>query len=59
MYCFVKSRLFRPIYDPMLEAFLLVYGVAVVFGSWLMLKGVSDAPMGYEDSEGFHFGYEE
>lgn len=38
----------------MLETFFLLYGIAVVAGSWLMLTGVADAPVGYEDEEGFH-----
>lgn len=38
----------------MLETFFLLYGIAVVAGSWLMLASVADAPVGYEDEEGFH-----
>jgi len=38
----------------MLETFLLVYGVMIVAGSWLMLNGVAEAPVGYEDEDGFH-----
>ncbi|EDY83623.1 hypothetical protein VDG1235_3250 [Verrucomicrobiia bacterium DG1235] len=39
----------------MLESFFLIYGVMVVAGSWLMLTGVAEAPLGYEDEEGFHY----
>lgn len=40
----------------MLETFFLLYGIVIVAGSWLMLKGVCEAPLGYEDEEGFHIG---
>lgn len=39
----------------MLETFFLIYGIMIVAGSWLMLTGVADAPVGYEDEEGFHY----
>ena len=39
----------------MLETFLLVYGVMIVAGSWLMLNGVAEAPVGHEDEDGFHY----
>ena len=43
-----------PLEDGMFETFLLLYGIVIVAGSWLMLKGVSEAPIGYEDEDGFH-----
>lgn len=39
----------------MLETFFLIYGVMIVAGSWLMLNGVAEAPVGYEDEDGFHY----
>lgn len=39
----------------MLETFFLIYGVMIVAGSWLMLTGVAQAPLGYEDEDGFHY----
>lgn len=39
----------------MLETFLLIYGIMIVAGSWLMLNGVAEAPVGYEDEDGFHY----
>lgn len=39
----------------MLETFFLIYGVMIVAGSWLMLNGVAEAPLGYEDEDGFHY----
>lgn len=39
----------------MIETFVLLYGAAIVAGSWLMLNGVAEAPIGYEDEEGFHY----
>lgn len=39
----------------MLETFLFVYGILIVAGSWLMLNGVAEAPIGYEDEDGFHY----
>ncbi|MDQ8185309.1 hypothetical protein [Pelagicoccus sp. SDUM812002] len=39
----------------MLETFFLIYGVMIVAGSWLMLTGVAEAPVGYEDEDGFHY----
>lgn len=39
----------------MLETFFLIYGVMIVAGSWLMLNGVAEAPIGYEDEDGFHY----
>ena len=39
----------------MLETFFLLYGIVIVAGSFLMLQGVSEAPLGYEDEEGFHY----
>ena len=43
-----------PLYNSMFETFMLLYGIAIVAGSWLMLKGVAEAPLGYEDEDGFH-----
>lgn len=39
----------------MFETFLFIYGIMVVAGSWLMLTGVAEAPLGYEDEDGFHY----
>ena len=39
----------------MIETFVLLYGVALVAGSWVMLKGIDEAPLGYEDEDGFHY----
>ena len=39
----------------MIETFFLIYGIVMVAGSWLMLKGVAEAPVGFEDEEGFHY----
>ncbi|MBK1878579.1 hypothetical protein [Pelagicoccus mobilis] len=39
----------------MLETFLFIYGAMVVAGSWLMLNSVAEAPVGYEDEDGFHY----
>jgi len=38
----------------MLMVLVSVYCVAVIVGSMLMLEGVSKAPVGYEDENGFH-----
>lgn len=39
----------------MLETFFILYGISVIAGSWVMLNGIAEAPMGYEDEEGFHY----
>ncbi|MBD5779063.1 hypothetical protein IEN85_06125 [Pelagicoccus sp. NFK12] len=39
----------------MLETFFLIYGMLIVLGSWLMLTAVAEAPVGYEDEDGFHY----
>lgn len=39
----------------MIETLVLIYGVVIVAGSWLMLKGIAEAPVGYEDEDGFHY----
>ena len=39
----------------MLETFFILYGVTIVAGSWLMLNSIAEAPMGYEDEDGFHY----
>lgn len=44
-----------PLILGMLESFFLLYGIVIVSGSWVMLKGIADAPLGYEDEDGFHF----
>jgi len=40
----------------MLEGFLVVYVVVLLVGSWLMVSAAMDAPLGYEDRNGFNFG---
>lgn len=44
-----------PFLGSMLETFFFLYGISIVAGSWLMLNGIAEAPMGYEDEEGFHY----
>ena len=44
-----------PNLEGMLETFLLLYGAVVIAGSWLMLNGIAEAPLGYEDEDGFHY----
>ncbi|MEM9158784.1 MAG: hypothetical protein AAGB46_07005 [Verrucomicrobiota bacterium] len=38
----------------MLLICLFIYCVFLVAGAWLMLEGAQDAPLGYEDEQGFH-----
>lgn len=45
-----------PFYWHMITLFLSVYAVALVLGSWLMLKGIEEAPIAYENQDGFHYG---
>ena len=46
---------FLPIEGGMLETLLFLYGISVIVGSWLMLNGIAEAPLGYEDEDGFHY----
>ena len=41
--------------ESMIEAFFLAYGVLIVAGSWVMLKAIAEAPLGYQDEDGFHY----
>jgi len=43
-----------PLYLSMLMILVTAYCVALIVGSMLMLEGVSKAPVGYEDENGFH-----
>lgn len=40
----------------MITLLLSVYAVALVIGSWLMLAGIEQAPVAYENQDGFHYG---
>ncbi len=42
----------------MITALLVTIGAIMVVGSAIMLLGLAEAPEGYEDGEGFHFGPE-
>ncbi len=44
-----------PMCDPMFAVFLLLLAFVMVVGSSLMLKGVAEAPEGFENEDGFHF----
>jgi len=38
----------------MLISFLFVYSLSLIAGSWILVDGIQNAPLGYEDEEGFH-----
>ncbi|MCH6254981.1 hypothetical protein MLD52_00365 [Puniceicoccaceae bacterium K14] len=40
----------------MITLLLSAYAVALVVGSWLMLVGIEQAPVAYENQDGFHYG---
>jgi len=42
----------------MITALLVIIGAAMVLGSAIMLLGLAEAPEGWEDEDGFHFGPE-
>jgi hypothetical protein len=42
----------------MITTFLVFLGAAAVFGSAIMLLWLAEAPEGYEDIDGYHFGPE-